>query len=215
MGEVLIIIQQGAATVAEDEVIFLGIGSAGDVDACRRLVFPTNVSPLLAPIVYSIKGLCANPDRTFNLDNAVLPHPITNKVLTIGSSRVIRFEELVPDVIVTELWEGGEGEAAMTTALFRQFYEYLINAPLFDPAQIDFITWEPRDRTARIYNVELLSLSAGGGAGESRFDVKDLRDAGGLEFGGSIENALDGLNALPTGIVDREVRLRMRIISEV
>ena len=29
------------------------------------------------------------------------------------------------------------------------------------------------------------------------------------------ENALDNLNVLPTGVIDREIRLRMRIISEV
>ena len=46
------------------------------------------------------------------------------------------------------------------------------------------------------------------------FDVVDLRDPGGLTDSGSIENAVDGLNTLPTGLIDREVRLRMRIISE-
>lgn len=211
MGTTLVVIQQGAAAVAEEEVQFFGIGSAGDPTACRRLVFPANVTPLLAPIVYAIDGLCANPDRSFNLDNAVMPHPLTQAVRTIGTTKLLRFEEEDEDVIVTEVWEGSDTEAAMTTALFRQFYEYLINAQLVSSQGPDFITWEPRDRTTRIYNVDMLSLSAGGGEGEMRFDVKDLREPG----GGTIHNALTSINPAPTGLIDREVRLRMRIISEV
>ncbi len=215
MGETLIIINAGPPVVAEEEVTFLGIGSAGDPGACRRLVFPANVTPLLPPIVYSVGGLCRNPDRTFNLDNDVLPHPITSAVRTIGSTRVIRFEERTEDVIVTEVWEGSNTLFPMTTALWRQFYEYLVNADLIPGGGPDFITWEPRDRTARIYNVEILSLSVGGGDGEARFDVVDFRDAGGLNDGGTIANALDNLNLLPTGMLDRTVELRMRIVSEV
>ena len=211
MGETLIVIQGAAAVVAEDEVVFLGIGSAGDPDACRRLVFPASVTPLLPPIVYSIANVCRNPDRTFNLDNAVLPHPITEAVRTLGSTRVIRFEEQEEDVIVTEQWVGSQRQLAMTTALWRQFYEYLINAKLIPSIGPDFIQWEPRDRTDRIYNVELLSLSVGGGEGERRFDVVDLKDDG----GGEIQNALDSLSPVPTGAIDREVELRMRILSEV
>ena len=212
MGEVLIIIQQGVPVVAEDEVEFFGVGSAGETTACRRLTFPANVSPLLAPIVYSIDGKCCNPPRTFNLDNAVLPAPLTSAVRTLGSTRVIRFEEQAEDVIVTEVWPGSDTEAAMTTALWRQFYEYLINAKLIPPTGVlGFIQWEPRDRTDRVYNVELLSVSVGGGQGEQQFDVKDLRQPGGNE----ISNSLDSVNPVPTGLIDREVRLRMRIISEV
>ena len=212
MGEVLIIIQQGVAEVAEDEVAFFGVGSAGDPTACRRVTFPANVSPLFAPIVYSINGLCCNPTRTFNLDNAVLPHPITEAVLTLGSTRVVRFEEQDEDVIVTEVWQGSDTDAAMTTALFRQFYEFLINAKLIPPTGVlGFIQWEPRDRNDRVYNVEMLSVEVGGGGREQRFDVLDLRQPGGDE----ISNSLDSINPVPTGLIDREVRVRMRIIDEV
>lgn len=212
MGTTIIVIQQGAAVVAEEEVTFLGIGSAGDRTACRRLVFPANVSPLLAPIVYAIGDSCANPDRTLNLDNAVLPHPITESVRTLGTTKVVRFEEQDEDVIVTEVWEASDSDLRLTTALFREFYEYLINAKLVPSTGPDFITWEPRDRNTRIYNVELLSLEVGGGGSpEQRFDVVDLRDPGGA----NIQTATDPLNLSPTGLVDREMRLRMRIISEV
>lgn len=215
MGVTLIAIQQGDPVIAEEAVTFIGIGSAGDRGACRRLVYPAAVTPLLVPIVYSVAGLCRNPDRTFNLDNVVLPHPTARVVKTLGSTRVIVFDEADEDVIVTEVWLGSDTQAAMTTALFRMFYEYLINAPPYDPAQTDFITWEPRDRTDKVYNVELVSLSVGGGEGATRFDVVDFMEDGGINNGGDYENAMDSLNLLPTGIIDREVQLRMRIISEV
>ena len=214
MGTTLVVIQQGAAVVDEEEVEFLGIGSAGDPEACRRLTFPANVSPLLVPIVYAIgpQGACCNPLRTLNLDNKVLPHPFTDAVRTLGSTRVLRFEESDEDVIVTEIWPGSDSDAAMTTALFREFYEFLINAKLIPASGVlGFIQWEPRDRTEKIYNVELLSLEVGGGGEQQRFDVIDLRDRG----GDTIANALGSLSPVPTGVIDREVRLRMRVISEV
>ena len=217
MGETLIIIQQGEPVVAEDAVTFLGIGSTGDPDACRIMTFPSTVTPLLAPIPYVVAGICQNPDRTFNLDNDVLPHPRTAAVVTLGTTKVLRTEEDTDDVIVTEVWQGGDALAAMPTALFRQFYEYLINAPQFQVGGTDFITWEPRDRNSFVYNIELLSLSVGGGTGETRFDVKDFREPGGIAGGASIANALDSLAPAPTttGLVDREVRLRFRIVERL
>ena len=212
MGETLIVIQQGAPTIVEEPITFLGTGSAGDPDACRRLVFPAGVSPLLAPIVYQVTdlGICLNPTRTFNLDNTVLPHPVTNPVKTIGSTRVVRFDQETEDVIVTEQWDV-DGGSSMPTFFLRLLYEYLINQPPFDPSQIDFITWEPRDRSDRIYSVDLLSLSVGGGTGETQFDIRDIRGKGGDE----VAKGTDFLNTLPTGLVDQEVSLRMRIIADV
>lgn len=213
MGEVLVLIQQGDPIVVEEQVEFIGIGSAGDPAACRRLVFPAVTTPQIAPIVYSMFGICGNPTRTLNLDNDVLRHPYAAATLTLGSTRVTRFEQNEGDVIVTEIWEGGQSRASVTTALFRQFYDYLTNSALLGPT--DFITWEPRDRNDFVYQVELLSLSVGAGDGESRFDVQDFRDPGGLDDGGSIANGLDGANVLPTGYVDREMELRMRIVGKV
>ena len=218
MGETLITIQQGEPVVVEPAITFIGTGSEGDPKACRRLVFPSTVSPLLAPIVYEITtlGLCMNPDRTLNFDKEPMFHPITRSVLTLGSRRDVRFETQAEDVIVVEIWDGDDNRSPMPTSLFRLFYEYLINSPDFTTGQTDFIQWEPRDRTDRVYNVNMLSLTVGGGEeGEQPFDVKDLRTPGGVNDGGTIQNALDALSTQPTGLIDREIRLRMRIISEV
>ncbi len=214
MGETLIILQAGSPVVVTSALTFLGTGSAGDPAACRRLVFPAAVSPLLAPIVYAVTatGICLNPTRTFNLDNKVLPHPTTSVVKTIGGTRVVRFEEGDEDVVVTEIWQP-TGGASLPTFFLRLLYEYVINAALIPGGGPDFIRWEPRDRTDRIYDVELLSLSVGGGAGERRFDVADIRADRGVI--GDFDNALAGLNTAPTGLIDVEVQLRMRIVAEV
>ena len=213
MPSTIIVIQQGVPQVIAAGVTFLGTASAGDPDACRRLVFPSSVSTLLAPITYTggPRGQCMNPTRTFNLDNVVLPHPTTSVVKTIGGSRTIRQEETDTDVIVTEIW-GVDSGLAMPTPLFRLFYEYLTNGSLIGGLD-DKIQWEPRDRSDRIYTVDLLSLSVGGGDGETRFDVTDVRglDASTSDF----DNALTTWNAVDAGIIDREVRLRMRIIADV
>lgn len=214
MGQTLIAIQQGDPVVAESAVTFLGAGSAGDPTACRRLVFPASVSPLLAPIVYAVgsPSACLNPTTTLGLDNVALTHPITSTVRTIGTTKTVRFESVLADVVVTEVWEPTRG-AAMPTSLFRLLYEYLVNATLIDATAGPFIQWEPRDRTTRIYNVELLSLSVGGGEGESRFNIRDIREAGGQPL--TLDGALSGLNPTPTGLIDEEVELRMKVISEV
>ncbi len=216
MANSLIIYQQGVPIVIEAFPVFIGTGSEGTPGACRRLVFPPALSPLLAPIIYqtSAAGSCLNPTRTFNFDKSPLFHPITRTQLTIGSTRDLRFTTAIEDVIVTELWDGSDQESSMPTSFFRLLYEYLINSPPFVDGQTNFIVWEPRDRSTTIYNVSLLSLTVGGAQDETRFDIVDLRDPGGLTDGGNIENAVDSLNTLPTGLIDREVRLRMRIISE-
>ena len=211
MGLSQIVIQQGVPVVLDTALTFLGTGSAGDPLACRRLVWPTDVSPLLAAITYTVgpTGQCLNPTRTFNLDNKVLPHPRTTAVETLGATKVVRFERNDVDVIVTERWLGG-----MPTSLFRLFYEYLDNAALVSTTTGPFIQWEPRDRTDRIYNVTLLSLTVGaGGEDENRFDVADIRaDSGRV---GDFDNALTNLSPTPTGLIDVDIELRMKIISEV
>lgn len=213
MGETLILIQQGDPEVVAQAVTFLGTASAGDPTACRRLVFPSSVTPLLAPIVYSVgvAGDCLNPTTTFNLDNEVLPHPITSTVRTLGTTRSVRFEENLDDVIVTEVWEPEAG-ASMPTSFFRLLYEYLINASLVDPVTGPFIQWEPRDRTDKIYDVEILSLSVGGGSGEERFNVRDIRESVGATL--TLDGALSTLSPTPTGLIDEPVTLRMKIIAE-
>ena len=53
MGNTLIIYQLGVPIIAEAFPIFIGTGSEGTPGACRRLVFPPGLSPLLAPISFA------------------------------------------------------------------------------------------------------------------------------------------------------------------
>lgn len=213
MGVTLITIQQGDSIVAEQPLVFLGTGSVGDPGAARRLVWPSGVSPLLAPIVYQVdsSGVTLNPARTLNLDKAVLPHPRTAAVQTLGTTQVVRFERTIEDVIVTEVWPAEAG-SSMPSSLFRLLYEYLANAALIG-ADDDPITWEPRDRSDKVYAVELLSLSAGGEDDETRFDLVDARER--PPAGTVLDDALASLSPLPTGLITTEVRLRFRIVAEV
>src|SRR5689334_10982490 len=163
MGTSLLTIQQGTPVTASSTLTFLGTGSAGDPAAARRLVWPTGVSPLLAPLVYAVasNGVVLNPSRLLNFDAVPLPHPRTQVVETLGTTRSVRFERALADVVVTEIWEA-KGGASMPTSLFRLLYEYLANAALI-PADGPYIVWEPRDRTTARYSVALLSLGVGGG----------------------------------------------------
>jgi len=170
-------------------------------------VYPT---ASLAPIVYAV-----NPTRTLNLDNQVLTHPLVDATLTRGSTRVTRFDRQIEDVIVAERWEGSGRRAAMTTAQLRLLYQYLVNEPVFDPLTPAYVTWEPRDRTAKVYQVELMRLTVGGGATGQEFDVIDLKSRGGKFDGGTFQAAFDGLDVVETGVVDQPVVLTMRVVAEV
>lgn len=210
MGSSVIIIQEGVETALEETVTFLGTGTAGTKGACRRLVFPTTVTPLLAPINYVVAGLCWDPDTTLNLDNVVLAVPRTEIVKTLGTTRLVTFHDAVDDVIVTEIWNGGGRRASMPTSLLRLFLEYWLNQPGFQLSGQQYITWEPRDRTAHTYSVEIVSISVGG---RGTLNIRDIRDQG----GDVLDNAEALLNpvGISAGFVDEEVRLEMRVVAEL
>lgn len=201
---------QGTSTTVSTETTLLGIGSAGDPAAKRRLIHPDTAN--LPPIVYN-----TNPDRTTNLDNEVLVAPLVSVDRTLDSTRVTRFETKLEDRIVRETWLADQAKAAMPTALFRKLYEYLVNPPAFDPLNPVFIQWEPRDKvvnsdgTPRAFNVELVGLTVGQGETGQEFDLVDVRSRGGDIF----RAGFDGLEAEPTGVVDRTVTLTFLVVSEV
>lgn len=195
------VIQQGQPTVVQPTLQLLGVGSAGDLDAKRILTHPENT--VFAPIAY-----WSQPDKTFNLDNDILRQPISTVQRTLDSSKLVRFERVLQDIVVVEVWEAQEGgRAAMPTFQFRQFYEYLVNPPEFNPTDQQYIMWEPRNRTDKAYLVELFKLAVG----SEEFVVTDRRTGG----GSVIQTPLDSLDVTPTGLLDQTVRMSMRIIAEV
>jgi hypothetical protein len=202
-----VFIALGVPTVATTTgLVLYDSGQAGVLGAQRILTHPDGVN--FAPINYY-----KNPTRTFNLDNEVIPAPLSTSLLTIGSRQVISFERALADVVVREVWEGAEGRrASMPTFLFRQLYEYLRNPPPFSATAQTYITWAPRDRTGKVYNVDLYGLKVGsGGGGDDVFDVDDFRTALGTDIMGPLES----LDVNPTGLVTRTVEVLLRIVSEV
>ena len=203
-----IFIGLGTPTIAQSTLVLFGSGSAGTVGAQRIMTHPDGVN--FSPITYY-----KNPTRTFNLDTEVLPAPISEAVLTLSQRQVVLFDRTLADVIVTEVWEGAEGtEASMPTFLFRQLYEYLRNQPPFSATAQTFLTWQPRDRNARTYNVQLYRLTVGGGGaagGDKVFDIDDFRLPDSVE----VAHPLESLDVTPTGLITRNVEMKLRVVSEV
>lgn len=192
---------------------FLGTGSAGTRGALRRLIHP---NPSLPPITY-----WGNPDRTFNLDNDVLISPRVNALRGLEDTTLVRFEDAISDVIVTEIWTATEGRRySVPTFFFRLLDEYWVNTPDYEPLAQEYIQWQPRDRNDFTYNIEIIRLTVGGGAENNQlFDVADVRQRGGKydpNFPGApYMNSTDSLNVLETGLLDRTMQLQFKIKSKV
>ena len=201
-----IFIGAGSPTTVSSTVTIFDSGQAGVLGSKRILTHPDGSN-------FSAITYYRNPTRTFNLDNEVLKFPFSEAVLTLSSRPVVRFEGSIDDVVVEEVWEGAEGrKAAMPTSLFRQLYEYLINPPVFDPLAQTYITWAPRDRSAKTYNVQLYRLTVGSSSGDQRvFDVDDFR----LPVPPEIQHPLMTMDVTPDGLLTRTVTMSLRIVSEV
>lgn len=211
-------IQAGSPSILSETLTLLGTGSVGDRYAKRRLVHPNSA---IAPLVYY-----TNPDRTVNFDKVPLHTPRSGTVTTLGTTAVNRFASFESDVVITEIWQAQDGNRiVLPTSFFRSMYEYLINPPPFVAADPEYVQWEPRDRSddglgnTRVYNVEIISLTVGGGGqANQRFDVSDFMARGGINdsrFTGTTYGPLDDLQPTFSGLLDRSMVLRFKIVNEV
>lgn len=202
----------GAPVTVDEEVTILGLGPTGDATLRRRLVHPDSEN--FEPILY-----WSNPDRTFNLDNEVLRAPITAVLRALEGSAVTRFDELVADVIITEVWVGTEQKFSMPAFVFRQLYEYLINPPAWAPAAPVYIQYSPQDKNPKTYNVELLRLAVGSAGDPSQlFDVTEFFPVGqgaGQAQADPLESLDEAFANEGSGLLDRTVILQMKVVSEV
>ncbi len=202
-------IQQGLPIVAAPTVQLLPSGVQGTRGALRRLVHPEDGD--WPPIVYY-----RNPDRTYNFSTDVLRHPILQVVRTASSSKLIRFEEVTEDVIVTEAWTARKG-LSLPLFLVHQFYEYLNNPPAFHATAQEYIVWEPRDETDDSWYVQVIGCQAGG-TGNSRFNMKRYYASGGPndpQSPGPVDTPTDTMDVSPSPLIDQPVVLTMRIIGKV
>ena len=202
-------LQQGVAVEVTSTIVLLPSGLSGTRGALRRLVHPDSGN--FPPIVYYL-----NPTRTFNFSTDVLRHPIASVVRTLTSSKTIRFEEVVEDVVVVEQWEIGGG-VSMPLFLCHQLYEYSNNPPEFSSVNQQYIIWEPRDETADTYEVEVLGVQVGGGS-PGKYSMKRYLGDGGPNDPnnpGPVLSPLDTLDVSPTALIDQVVMVTMRIISKI
>lgn len=205
-------ILQGTPASAAAALTFLGTGSQGTRGALRRLVHPNSSFP---PITY-----WGNPDRTFGMDNDALFSPRVGAFRGLEDTTLVRFDDDIRDVIVTEIWTAVQGvRLSMPTFFWRLLYEYWINEPDYSPTAQEYIQYEPRDRNGYTYNVELMRLTVGGGAQNNQlFDIADIRQPGGKydpDVSATIKNSTDSLNVLETGVLDRTVLFQFKIVSKV
>ncbi len=195
----------GADDTEDETVIIVESASAGTPGARRILTHPD--ADNFPPVSYDFM-----PSRTINLDNDVLFVPATSTIQTLGTTLPFREERAIDDVTVTEKWEVSGAEASMTSAFARRLYELLNNPPALSDPEV-FITWQPADRNAFTYNVVMLDMRIGGSS--AKLDWNDLLDRGGLAAGGDSKNALDDIDTVTTGVVDRTVELDLKIVSKV
>lgn len=201
-------ILQGTPITATPTVQLLPSGVQGTRGALRRLVHPED-STWPAIVYYR------NPDRTLNFSTDYLRHPINSLVRTASSTKLVRFEEVAEDVIVTELWEAGGG-LSLPLFVIHQLYEYLNNPPAFSATAQQYIVWEPRDETDDTYRVQVIGLQVGGGGG--RYNMRRRWSNGGPNdptTPGTILTPTDTMDVSPNPLMDQPVALTMRIIEKV
>lgn len=156
----------------------IGIGSP------RLLSYPT--ASIASPYFYAM-----NPPVYTNILAQPFTRPLYGSQRTLTQTTHVQFTGDVTDLIVEETWPGGGNRIAMPLSQFAALYEMYMNPPDF--ASAGFITWEPRDITARKYQVLITNVTAGGSDG---IELNNLAKTG-------------------DGYVAAEVKMTLRIIGEV
>jgi hypothetical protein len=131
----------------------------------RRLVYPTSD---FAPIIYE-----SNPDVYTNFNTSPLDkRPRAFAQATLTDNMLIGWLGVSRDVAIQERWNGSDTISRVKMDFFLALQDYYTNPP----TNGQYIHWEPRDRTSKVYNIviETLTLSltgsAGQGAGDFEFD---------------------------------------------
>lgn len=98
------------------------------------------------------------PDITRNF----IYHPATkmdgSMQRTLSSNIFSMRPQLEEDVVISEIWLGGDRQLSALTEMFRVFFQYWTTLP---PAG-GVMGWEPRDRTGDRFGVQLVRVQLGG-----------------------------------------------------
>ena len=182
----------GSVVTTASTLTLVDAVSSGNAGALRTLTHPLGTT-------FPIVTYNRNPTRTINFDQIPLFPPAAELVRTLGSTLGFVTQNAIDDVVVTEVWDGSS-KASMEASFFRKLYELSVNPPAPNTPE-NFILWAPADRTTKVYKVLIVGLRVGGQAG--KLDVFEWKS-----------EALQGLDSVTTGILDRTVELDLLLISE-
>ena len=138
--------------VYEEEIEIYIFPNNPGINALRELHYPGDLFPA---IVYA-----DSPDKWTNFDSAPMTdRPQVKTEQTLTWAQTMQWPGYLPDKPVTEYWLGSENKSRMTLYFLRRLYEYYNNPPLTPGS---YITWHPKDRTDKIYNILIESVQVGG-----------------------------------------------------
>ena len=117
-----------------------------------------------------------NPDVTKNF--VYHPTPKVDAVVqrTISSNVLVAQPQLDEDVVISEIWLGGNRQLSTLSEMFRLFHLYWTTTP----AAGETLGWEPRDRTGDRFAIEMVRVQLGGidyEYNEVRQDVNRNKDS--------------------------------------
>jgi len=136
--------------IAVSQADMVGAGSP------RLLSYPT--SALATPYLYAL-----NPQQWRGIGANAWTPPLYQSQRTLSKTTTVQFAGDVTDLEVVETWMGGGNRIAMPLSMFAALWDYFANPP--DLASAGYVTYEPRDITARKFKVLLTGLTVGGADG--------------------------------------------------
>ena len=95
-----------------------------------------------------------NPDLTRNFVHAPAGKIDSSVQRTISSNVLIQVPQVDEDIILTEVWFGGERRLSTLASMFRTFYKFWTTIP----AVGETIGWEPLDITTDRYAVHIVDV---------------------------------------------------------
>ena len=140
-----------SVNAAADEV-----AESVDVTVVSAVGYPGGKGRLYPP-VYGTYDYDIAPDEWDNLDLDVLYPPIWSHTQTLTSVVSTRWAGTIKDVVVRERWIN---RVVFKSAQFRMFIDMWMNPP-----SAGNIVWSPTYVTNTQFNVEMVSIDAGGSNG--------------------------------------------------
>ncbi len=131
-----------------------------------------------------------NPDITRNFIFAPATKVDGSMTKTIDSNVFIQTPQVEEDVVVTEIWNGGDTRLSTLASMFRVFHDFWTTLP--DPGTS--ISWVPADITSDRFDVQIVKVQLGGADFEYREIREDISDSA-------------------TAFVNRQLTLQLKIVK--